>query len=182
MARATTTKCINANPIRNNGAVVVYGTVNSAVTAAYGRTLVGARKRGSYKPIAPLHEAALNFTQKILSSGTFAYQAAGNYAIRKVTRSLSGVSKNSIYMGPVALYDMSIYFTEHNITSKTNEVTFNYVSGQPSIMPIPVSNDSFGSDTAARPTRAVPGHVFIKYGISGGVNKPVTKNYPAKTT
>lgn len=182
MARATTTKCINANAIRNNSATVVYGSTNSAVTAAYGRTLVGARYRTGYKPIAPLHEAALNFTQKSLSSGTFAYQVAGTYVIRKITRTLSGVSKTSIYMGPTAIYDMSIYFTEHNITSRKDGVTFNYVTGNPSTMPIAVTNDSFGTDNVARPTRAVPGHVLIKYGITSGKDKPVTKNYSAKNT
>lgn len=103
---------------------------------------------------------------KALSSGTFAYLRAGYYIIKRVTTSISGVTSNVMKFGGQRSR-RSINFTESNRVTRTATAIvagyYKITTGTFSTPPTS-ANDSFGTDDAARPSRAVPGELTFKYG------------------
>ncbi len=183
MARATYSKPFPSNAVKNKGATIIYGKTNGFVTQALGRTTVGLRTGTSgSKVIPPLHEAALNFTGKILSSGPFAQMRINKYMIRKVTKEIATIANTSLYLGPNTSWRRSIAFNESQVSLVLRGAVINYFTGQYTTN-IGVQRDQLGNDVAAHPTRLVPGKVLVNYGnVVGGVKKPVTKTYTAKNT
>jgi hypothetical protein len=185
MAKVTTVKAISGNAIKNNGSTIVYGVTSTSTRNTLNRTFAGYKdtKGGRAHVIAPLHELALNFTNKALSSGTFAQMRVGQYIIRLVTTKIATVTNKSIYNGPVNRNFKSIRYNEHNNTihNRMGEVTYDYRTGYPTTTPI-VTVDAFGNDLAARPTRSVPGHLTYSAGLAhSGARVVKGASYPAKT-
>lgn len=137
-------------------------------------------------------------TQKTLSSGTFAYNSAGNYVIRTISSSLSGVASTSVLIpGSDVNSRRSIHQFEHDFGAKlltmwrTNRFSWlgvkadgttlasrrNWTSaitagGSASAAPPTLSTQNMfdpvagatasRSDSAANPTRSVPGEFVLK--------------------
>lgn len=180
MAKFVTAKAFSGNPIRNNGASIIYGQVRgNVVTNAPGRLLVGATKGVMNHPIPPNANPLMGNAIKAITAGPFATNrnGTGTYMIKGVTRTIATVANTALLWGPANRGRRSIALNEHNNTRRVSEVTFNYATGQPSATPR-VTVDNFGTDTAARPSRAVPGHLLYM----AGTKTPVTtKNYQART-
>lgn len=180
MAKATYGKAFPGNPIKNNGATVMYGRVNGFITQALGMTTVGLRSGVSGSKVVLLtHEPALNSTGKILSGGPFAQMRINKYMIVKVTKEIATIANLSIYMGPNTSWRKSINYNENQNTLVTKNIGINYFTGK-YLSDLVVQKDSFGNDVAAHPTRAVPGKILYQGGI---VTKgPIIKTYSAKNS
>lgn len=119
---------------------------------------------------------------KAVSGGTFAYGDRDGVAMR-TTSTLAGVSNTALLSGSnVPSLTRSIHkletlrtrrFTTAIRANKYNRVTGQFEAGFPV-----VAVDSLATDTAATPSRAVPGQLTYKLGQPN----PVTNNdYKAKT-
>lgn len=122
------------------------------------------------------------WADKALTGGTFAYNDPNGVAVRSTT-DLAGVANNSLKSGAsVPGLTRSIHKLEVLRTTKTasgirankyNRSTNTWDNGYPQ-----VATDSLASDTAATPTRSVPGQLTYKLGQP----VPVSNNdYKAKT-
>jgi hypothetical protein len=118
---------------------------------------------------------------KALEAGTFAYMAAANYVIRKVTSTLSGVA-NSVLLSGASDYGQrnAIHKSESARTTFLSALSW---SANPGGLPTYTFTKSdqftgFGNDDAARPSLAVPGELII---LPGG-KTPDMVNYKAKTS
>lgn len=187
MAKVTTTTAISANPVKRNGATVIYGTTrNNVVTNAPARTFVGYKDtKGSFinRVIPNLHDVdpLLNFTKKALSTGNFAKMLPRKYIIRRVTTELAGVSKTAIYMGPVIKWNQSIHYvghrnTEQNIRRRDLNIVWDMLTGLPTTN-IGMTRDNFGADDAAHPTYLIPGELVYMNGHRSG---PRQADYAAR--
>lgn len=183
MAKATYSKVISANPIKNNGGTVVWGTqTNRVVTQTFGLHKLSGYRSPTGGVIPPLHEAALNFTGKVISAGPFGQMRTNKYMITKVTKEIATVANNSLFITSNNNWTRSINYKESSVENITRGMTINYFTGQYTTA-LGVERDNFGTDNAAHPTRLVPGDLVIFYGnVNGGATKPTIKAYRARTT
>lgn len=135
--------------------------------------------------------------QKALSSGTFAYDAVGNYVIATISSTLSGVANNSLLITSRGDGTRSIAQFEHDFGAKlltmwrTNRFSWlgvkadgtklgsrrnwtNAISGGGDASAAPptlsaqnmlnpeTGSTAYHSDSAANPTRAIPGELVMK--------------------
>jgi hypothetical protein len=190
MARIVTDKAISANAVRNNGGTVVYGNSASnpkGFTNVLGRTTVGYnRNGGAFNTAVPAASSTAQQASKLyyknvkkgLSSGNYAKMLSRKFVITGVTRDIAGIADLSkLVFGTWATPEQPIHKKENTYTRQVRAVTFSYVTGQPTTTPV-VTNDGFGNDVAARPTRAVPGRLTITIGSK--VRDPQRSNYPAE--
>jgi hypothetical protein len=121
-----------------------------------------------------------SYADKALSAGTFSYNNQKPVA-KRVTEELSGVANTYLQSG--ALVPSNIR-SIHNIQSvRTRKLTtairageWNIYSGKFGTDPV-VAVDTFATDEAAAPTRAVPGELVYKTGAP----VPVQDDYKKKT-
>jgi hypothetical protein len=179
MPAVTTTAGATHGGTRNNGATVVKGgNIDSSLTvsnAPYTSVIDGQRTGYGSAP-----NEGSSWNQKAISGGTWAQMVEGSYVIRKVTTSLAGVANTTLLFGNSDYGRRSIHWKtsrrSYHITS------WDYVTGEAT--KDPDTNDAFGDDHAATPTRAVPGeYVFTDHAIplSGALAVPLQGDYEAKT-
>jgi hypothetical protein len=189
MARIVTAKAITANPIRNDGATVLWGnhTSNRTVTQSLGRTTVGANRGPAFTNAIPTASTSAEQASRLyyrnvtkgLSNGNYGVLVARKFIITRVTRDISGIANLSkLVFGHWATPRIAINKKENSYVRQVRAVTYSYVTGQPTTFPV-VTNDSFGTDLAARPTRSAPGRITITTGSK--VHDPATSNYRAET-
>lgn len=122
-----------------------------------------------------------NWADKAVSGGTFAYGDRDGVGMRYTTR-IAGVTNNVLRSGAdVPSLNRGIHklevlrtrkFTTAIRANKYNRFTGQFESGYPT-----VTVDTLATDSAATPTRAVPGVLVYKLGQP----VPVTNNYKAIT-
>lgn len=161
--------------VRKYGGITIMDGGNKAsdsvVTAVPGIETMGYRSgvSGSKVP-GPSSSAG---TSRGLGSGTFAYQVAGKYCIRRVSDTINGTANTTLVSG---CSDWGIRRPIHSATTRRSvKVTGWNVNWQRT--GTTETNDSFGADHAATPTRAVPGElVYMETGAT-----PTQDDYQAKT-
>lgn len=175
-----TTKAIEENAIKNNGATVLYGgnvpSNATRVTNVIGMTAVGyhSGKHGSVVPndvdsgIYPVNNAA-----------NFAKMVPGKYIAMKQTTELAGSATNVLLFGDNAGGHRSIHKIEEMRTSKLSawSVATTSEGGARTTYTYSNLNLGFNEDNAARPTRAVPGELTYQKGS----NTPVNDDYKPRT-
>jgi len=171
--------------VQSNGSAVTLtstknkgGTILAAGSAASG--VVQTQKAASYYSSSFASTVINGTNTDPANGGTFAYNDAHPVAIRYTT-SLAGISNTFLRSG-------SSNPNERRTVNKTESVrtrrsatsirngNFNIYNGLFTSSPT-VAVDSFGTDTAASPTAAVPGQLVYKIGNP----VPFTKNYAKKT-
>jgi hypothetical protein len=150
----------------------------------------------------------LSANQKVLTAGTFAYEAAGKYVIASVSDTLSGVSSTNILITGQGIRNNAIHKFQHSFGAKTVTAfragRFSWTSTKrtgavigarsnwldvasggmdTSTAPAALNENMFdisdgdatdvAADSAAEPTRAVPGELvmkvdFVTLGVSSG--------------
>lgn len=178
-----TTVAKSGQPVRNNGAVVPRGgniATNSPVTSAPDNLTQGYNSRG-VGGTTPLSKTGSNIgTMKAVSSGTFARNMVSGQYVMMRYGTIGGSTTNFLNSGAGD-------FGRRSILSKTNRrsyhiTSWNYVTGVATKSGD--TNDSFGADNAADPTRAIPGElVYTDHGMakSGSLAIPLYDDYEAKT-
>lgn len=172
----------SGRPYRNNGATIPRaGAIesNSPITNAPDNVTQGYASRG----VGGTTIVDTGATEKAVSSGTFARNMVAGQFVMMRYGFIGGSSTNFLNSGAADFGRRSIHYKEGIRTRKVVTAGWNYVTGQPLTTPS-MSNDSFGQDDAARPTRAIPGEfVFTDRGLakSGALAVPLVTDYPAKT-
>lgn len=166
-----TRKAVNANAIKNNAAYIMNGgAVTGSVTSAAFNSLHVGHGGGSI-----LASGIDRLPAK--QAGNFGKMVAGVYTIMRVSTTLAGLADTTLQTGAGNFGRRSINYNESNYTLHAVSSSWNYVTGAFLTSPPPVSNDDFGNDNAARPTRAIPGELQYQEGS----NTPLQKDYAAKT-
>lgn len=176
-------KAITGNPIKNNGATVPRGgaiVTGGPVTSAPDNLTQGYTSKG-VGGTSVLSKTGSNIgTQKAVTANAFARQmVAGQYVMMRYGY-IAGSSTNFLNSGAADFGRRSINYKEnrrsYHITSWNYETGAATKSGD--------TNDDFGRDDAARPTRAIPGELtFTEHGMAatGALAVPLNTDYPAKT-
>lgn len=188
MTNPTTTntaKVVSGQPVKDNGATVIYGGTADGknVTQVLSSAVVGyhSGKHGSVVPSPVSHGTDPKGVSKAISANAFATMTAGKYVGKKYTGSQQAVSL--LESGAADFGRRSIHLNESRFTSLQISAGWNYVTGQFLSTPS-TQTDSFGSDHAARPTRAVPGELqYTDHSMarSGTAAVPKLADYEAKT-
>jgi hypothetical protein len=172
----STTTAISANPTRNNGGTVLFGggvpTSPTNITNAPFLAIIG--------PTLDLllQSGAANGNIFAKSAGTYGKMAAGSFVAMRMATSLAGISDTTLLTGAADFGQRkSINVNESNYTLHAVSSSWDYLTGQFNNNPVPVTNDSFGTDDAARPTRSVPGEFVYHEGKA----TPTQDDYDAKT-
>jgi hypothetical protein len=181
----------------NNGATVLKaGNIDSSntVTQALGMTTLGYHSGiGDNRPVA---SATANIgTTTTKGSGTFAYtMVSGQFIGKRLTTQINGVSNTTLRSGGGYKGTRSaIHYSEQYYALGVN--SWNYVtgaitkggtagSGVSLIDPATAGGATAAADSAARPTRAVPGELVVtnhSMAKSGSLAVALQANYPAKT-
>lgn len=179
---------VTATSTKNNGGVGKNVSGSSVLSDSTGSAL-GTPDRGGVFASTPIDDGNAD---KALSGGTFAFDG-GSGAIQRVTKTLSGVSKDFLQYGAGDVSnDRSIHKREHvrttDLATKIRAGAWNPTTGKFSPV-LAATNDQFwsisgdtlqaaSSDEAAAPTRAVPGELSFHDG------SPTIKNadYSPKNT
>lgn len=182
-------KIVSANPIRNNGATIVYGTArtNGAVTNAPGKSLVS-KNEVRIKTIpdyATTGEQGLYYkmTAKAISaSNNYGNQVAGQYIILSYSRSIGGISTNML-KGAKNDQMKSLNYKEtirsRQLAGKIlNLYTGRYTTNVGSQVDEFKGLNKSLSDDAARSTMALPGEFIVMYGAK---SDPQFSDYRART-
>jgi hypothetical protein len=174
---------VTATSTKNNGGV----GKNVSGSDVLSTSALGTPDNGVFAS-TPIDDAGAD---KALSGGTFAFDG-GSGAIQRVTKTLSGVSKDFLqYAADDVSNARSIHKREHvrttDLATKIRAGAWVPYSGvfNPALA---ASNDQFwsisadalqsaSSDNAAAPTRAVPGELTFQYGAASG---PKSVDYSAK--
>jgi len=175
----STTNCIAGNDVKNNGATVMLGgnakttERNAPVTNVAGMSVMGAGRQDQPGPVYEVDNVKANTD----AGSTFATLAPGAYIVKglNITTTLANVANDTLTSGGTQKTTVSIH--EHNSRRTVLIDSWNYVTGDPTYNASNPSNDSFGSDVAAAPSRAIPG--YLVYAI--GENVPTATAYEAKT-
>lgn len=122
-----------------------------------------------------------NSANKAVNAGTFAYNRQRPVA-KKVTTQLGGVSNTVLRSGaaePALVKSINKLETlrTRRFTTAIRENHYNRFTGQFDPNTPVVAVDSLGMDTAAAPTKQLPGKLVFKT----GAKVPVTSNYKPKT-
>lgn len=145
-------------PIRNNGAVIPRGgttTAGSPVTSSPDNLTQGYRQSG-VGGTNPISKTGANIgTSKAVNANTFARNMVAGQALMFRYGHVAGSSSTFLNTGAADYYRQSIY-------GKTNRrsyhiTSWNYETGVAT--KDSDTNDSFGADNAATPTRAIPGEL-----------------------
>ena len=185
--KTTANSAVTATSTKNNGGVGKNVSGSSVLNDSNGSAL-GTPDRGGVFASTPVDDGGAD---KALSGGTFAFDG-GSGAIQRVTKTLSGVSKDFLQFaaGDVS-NDRSIHKREHvrttDLATKIRAGAWVPYSGvfHPALS---ASNDQFwsisgdtlqaaSSDEAAAPTRAIPGELTFNHGAASG---PKSVDYSAK--
>ena len=170
-------------PVKNNGAVVPRGgdiASNGPVTSAPDTLTQGYTSKG-VGGTSVISQTGSNIgTQKAVSANAFARTMVAGQFVMMRYGFIAGSSTNFLNSGAADFGRRAIHYKEnrrsYHITSWDYE-TGVATKGAP-------TNDDFGRDDAARPTRAIPGEfTFTDRGIatSGSLAVPLNTDYPAKT-
>lgn len=170
-------------PVKNNGAVVPRGgaiATGGPVTSAPDNLTQGYTSKG-VGGTDVLSKTGSNIgTQKAVTANAFARQMVpGQYVMMRYGY-IAGSATNFLNSGAADFGRRSIHYKEnrrsYHITS------WNYTTG--AATKSGDTNDNFGTDDAARPTRAIPGELTLTdHGLakSGSLAVPLNTDYPAKT-
>lgn len=182
-----TTKAISGNAVKNNG-----GTVMRAGNLD-GRNVtkdLSIRTSLSQDTHTQVKNATTCGVQKAVSGGTFGYQAAGNYVGMKYTGMyVAGVASNALRSG-AGDFGLGTRKAINALggSRRYNITSWNYVTGAATtgglagaafswIDPNTAGGTTTGSDSAANPTRAIPGEfTYLVTGIT-----PTNLDYSSKT-
>ena len=181
------------------GTIVGLTSATTIITKAIAVKDVNAADQSIYPGPKELSGAKVYNTAKILSGGTFAYNAAknGTWVLSRVSTTLAGVSKTFLqFMGSVVPDTSFPYYLARNYINNTSLVRKNlfsktgYDTNGDKIKkrttwitdPTGSAGADFGTSGQV-PTRAVPGELFIltnfvDYSVSTSSNY---YNYPAIT-
>lgn len=177
---STTTAGASHGGTRNNGATILKGgdiDNSGTVTNAPYEAIVSPNNTQGHG--SKVNEGS-SWNQKAVTGGTFAKMAAGSYVMRKVATTLAGVANTVLLFGSSDFGRRAIHL---KTTRRSYHITsWNYVTG--AATKGAATNDSFGADHAATPTRAVPGElVYTDHAIpkSGALAVPKQDDYKAKT-
>ena len=180
---------INAsNPIRNNGATVVYGTTRSnVVTNAPGKS-VASKNEVRIKTIPDAWStgeqgAYYHMTAKaVAASSQYGTQTAGKYIILSYSREIGGIT-TTMLKGAKNDQIRSLNYKETIYSRQLAGKVLNLYTGRYTT-PVGSQVDEFKglgktlSDDAARTTMAVPGEFIVMYGAK---NDPQFQDYRART-
>jgi len=157
---------ISGNPIKNNTGT--YSGPGSVLTT--GNLQQSEQSKQNAGPDKVVEESASVGTMKALSVGEFCYQEPGKYIIRggNSTTSLAGYDTTVGTSAASGGARESIHWMETRKTAIKTD--WDMVTQKPDT--ITISDDDFGTDDAAHPTRLVPGE--YTYSISG---EPQTGEY-----
>ena len=167
--------------INNKGGVALWDnkrTGNSVLSSSHGRDFMTDEQLSG--PRQETGAPGASGTVKALSAGNFAKTYARVYDIIGENTSLAGVA-STVLDTPAGdrATAQAIDRSESNKTLKQVTAGWNYVTGRFLTTPTE-SNDSFGTDDASRPSRAIPGEFVIHQGFGAGA--PTQKDYRAKTS
>lgn len=176
-------KAINANPVKNNGATIMYGghvrsnygaSEQVPCSQALGNTYFGYNS-GTYGSKVPLAPQGMG-VGKAISGGNFASMTAGSYIGMVYNNGkIAGVSSSLLRSGA----GYSGGKSENSFTGIVRTHSYiktggwNYVTGQP----INRTDVTDVIPTETLPTRAIPGR--LTYMITG--KRATTASYVAKT-
>lgn len=176
-------KAKTSQPIRNNGATVPGGgaiVTGGPVSSAPDNLTQGYTSKG-VGGTSVISQTGSNIgTQKAVTGAAFARQmVAGQYVMMRYGF-IAGSSNTFLNSGAADFGRRAINYKENR---RTYHITsWNYLTGA-ATKGAP-TNDDFGQDHAARPTRAIPGELtFTDRGIatSGSLAVPLNDDYDAKT-
>jgi|14BtaG_2_1085337.scaffolds.fasta_scaffold00598_10 hypothetical protein len=176
---STTTAGASHGTTRNNGATVLKGgdiDTSATVTNAPYEGIVSFRsgKHGGEPNESSSHN------QKAVSAGTWATMVAGSYVTRKIAETLAGVANTVLLFGNSDYGRRSIHYKTNRRSYQITD--WSYITGARE--GVTTSNDAFGDDHAATPTRAVPGElVYFDHApaASGSLAVPLYDDYEEKT-
>lgn len=178
------TKIVNANPYKNDGATVLLGgnavTTGQRPNISYNLTLqtnAYDTQYGSHPVLAVSPNSSGNLgTTKILSGGVFGKLTEGNYTIRGLPTTLAGAVSSSVLVSGASDWGVRKPIPKLETTRALGVNSWDYVTGAITKGGTAGDSVSFGNDTAARPTNAVPGKLVYFTGNP----VPVSANYAAK--
>lgn len=176
----------NSGSYKNDHGTILWGAPTSTVkfAAPTNTTLTANYSRGfnnNNAKIPPASTAGASGITVCKSGLTFAKMTAGQYLILGDARQgYVGGSANTALSFPSAENATNvrriIHRTESKYTRRIVTAGWNYVTGNYITYPTSAS-DSFSTDDASRPTRAIPGEfVYLETGQT-----PTQDNYDAKT-
>lgn len=149
-----------------NGAIVVSGVVHGNTSAFGGGVQVSpCRSDGTFAKMKPL--AWIMYR----AGTTVAGIPATNFQSNFLNTATADTHRMSVHL-------MTKFRTQHYV-----QTGWSYVTGRP-LNTVPVTQDNFGNDVAATPTRAIPGFlVYYSYGPARRqtLSIPTTQNYIPKT-
>ena len=174
-------KAISGNPYRNNGMTIPGGgttTTGSPVTSTDRNLIQGYTSKGVGGTRAALSSTL--GTEEVTSSRAFGYPMAAGKFIMTRYGFVGGVASTFLNSG-------ASDFGRRSIHSKTNRrsyhiTSWNYETG--AATKGDNTNDDFGADHAATPTRAIPGELtYTHHGMaySGALAVPLNADYGPKT-
>ncbi len=167
-------KAVSGNAYKNNGGTVIVG--GSATTRTDVNVASFSQIRGFNSKIEAGPKLVANYTSKGVSGNVFSYIAAGEYQIINSSTKIGGASSSVIKFAGQEYQRISIARIESRRSTDILTIGLAYRTGRP-ISALSVSNDSFGSDSAARPSRALPGELTFMRGSP----TPYSTTYAART-
>lgn len=176
-------KAISGNPYRNNGMTIPGGGTTTAGTPVSNTSkslIQGYLSRGVGGTAPALKNGSNVGTDDAITTRAFAYpMAAGKFVMTRYGF-VGGVANTLLNSGASDTGRRSIHYKtnrrSYHITSWNYE-TGAATKGAP-------TNDNFGADHAATPTRAIPGELqYTDHGMakSGALAIPLMDDYEAKT-
>lgn len=182
-------KMVLANPIRNNGATIVYGTTrsNGAVTNAPGKS-VTSKNEVRIKTIpdaTTTGEQGIYYkmaTKAVAASTNYGTQVAGQYIILSYSRSIGGISTNML-KGAKNDQMKSLNYKETIRSRQLAGKILNLYTGRYTTN-VGSQIDEFNglnkslSDDAARSTMFFPGEFILMYGAK---SDPQFMDYRTRT-
>ena len=171
-----TQKAINSQPQKNKGGSVVNaGTPGSS-------PVLGSVVKSATSNFGIFGSAVVNGvnTTKSVTAGIFA--KLNSIVARRISTVLAGTVSNSVLLSGASvpglvrsIHKLEVLRTQRQSTS-FRAGNFNLYTGKYNPAPT-VAVDSLATDTAATPTREVPGKLVFRT----GAKVPVSSNYKAKT-
>ena len=170
-------------PVRNNGATVPRGGAivsGGPVTSAPDNLTQGYTSKGVGGTSVISQTGANIGTLKAVSANGFARTMTPGHFVMMRYGFIAGAASGFLNSGAADFGRRSIHYKE---TRRSYHITsWHYETGVATKGAD--TNDSFGTDDAARPTRAIPGELtFTDRGIasSGSLAVPLNDDYDAKT-
>lgn len=173
-----TTKVISANAIKNDAATIVLAGTQPSDSETNPLTIgvmnSGAETLNKVKLATSTNSSGNLGTAKVISAGTFQSYTPGNYIYPVVGSTIAGQSASTLANPASNQVVRPIAFKEGD--RRINITSWNAVTGAATYGGNRGDAMSFGTDDAARPTKAVPGELVI---LIGGAT-PSQLNYPAR--